>query len=51
MFDEKNLQVLCYTCHKEKTKEDMKEIAKQRKIEKVKLKNKQVNSVKSGEAK
>lgn len=24
MWDEKNLQVLCYTCHKEKTKEDMK---------------------------
>jgi len=24
MWDEKNLQVLCYTCHKEKTKKDMK---------------------------
>ena len=34
MFDEENLQVLCYTCHKEKTKKDMKEIANLRKREK-----------------
>jgi len=38
MFDEKNLQVLCYTCHKEKTKEDMKKIVLLRKKEKLKSK-------------
>lgn len=39
MFDEKNLQVLCYSCHKEKTKEDAKKIAELRKKEKKEAKN------------
>lgn len=33
-FDENNLQVLCIECNKIKTKEDMKQIAIQRRIEK-----------------
>ena len=40
MFDEKNLQVLCYTCHKEKTKIDAGKIAKLRKKEKMEAKGK-----------
>ncbi len=39
MFDKKNLQVLCYTCHKKKTKIDAKEIAKLRRKEKILSKN------------
>jgi len=39
MFDEKNLQVLCYTCHKDKTKTDVKKIAELRKREKLEGKN------------
>ena len=38
MFDEKNLKVLCYPCHKEKTKEDAKKIALLRKKEKMEKK-------------
>ncbi len=38
MFNEDNLKVLCYTCHKEKTKNDAKEIALLRKKEKMKKK-------------
>jgi len=31
MWDENNLQALCYKCHKEKTKEDMKKLKESRK--------------------
>ncbi len=38
MFDENNLKVLCYTCHKEKTSDDAKKIALLRKKEKMEKK-------------
>ena len=43
-FDIDNVQTLCINCDKIKTAKDLKDIAKQRNIEKIQLKNKQLNS-------
>lgn len=44
MWDKDNLQVLCYECHKEKTKLDIKKIAELRAIKKNQKVNNQLNS-------
>ncbi len=43
-FDINNVQTLCLKCDKIKTKKDKGDIAKQRRIEKLQLNNKQLNS-------
>jgi len=42
-FDVDNVQTLCSECDKKKTREDSKDIAKQRRIERVQEKNKVLN--------
>lgn len=47
-WDKDNIQTLCLKCDKIKTKKDQGDIAKQRRIEKIQLNNKQLNTQVSG---